>query len=236
MAQATTFDNSTNWRHNVGWLAAGLVLAVLAARQSNAAIISMNSTSMQARGVATNLVGQQLEDDLNEKVFGPLGMELEVASPTGGTTAVDDLAFEGPGLTIIGGSGFILRWLTAPADPVVFGFSDYKDDGARSVYAYDFSADYVRDPLQTSQSASGKVIANPSQLAAIETAEGALDNESSIFLSVGGAPISSVWVRTNRFLTSWTQVEFTAVPEPPTFTLFTFGTLGVFWYGCKRRR
>lgn len=163
-------------------------------------------------------------------------MELEVAAPTGATPAVDDLAFEGPGLTIIGGSGFILRWLTAPADPVVIGFSDFKDDGARSVYAYDFSADDVRDPSQTSQSPNGNVISNPSQSAAFDFDAGSFGDASSIFLGVGGAPISSVWVRTNSFLTSWTQIEFAAVPEPPTFALFVFGILGAFCYGCKRRR
>lgn len=54
---ATALDNSTNWRRNLAWLAASLVLTVLAPCQSNATEISMNSTAMQALGVATNLVG-----------------------------------------------------------------------------------------------------------------------------------------------------------------------------------
>ncbi len=203
--------------------ATALSLAILAASPAHAILIDMSAASLQALGVGTSLRRQALEDDLNVKVFGPLGAELEVAAPTGGTAAVDDLALEGPGLTIIGGAGFILRWPATPVTEVRIRFSDFKDDGERSVHAFDFLADYVRDPSQTSQSQNGNAVGFPDTSQAVDSATGTVLAGQDLDLVVGGTPFSSIWVVTNRFLTSWTEVEFTPVPEPSTAALVAAG-------------
>ena len=214
--------------------------------QAFAVTISMNEVALDAIDPLFNgaLRAQQLEDELNSRIFSSFDMELEVAAPTGGNTAVDDLSFEGPGLTVIGGSGFILRWAT-PVEQVRIGFGDFKDNGDRTVRAYDILVDYVRDPTQTSQSANGLVTSNPPAASAIDLATGTVTAGSSLDLIVGGlgiAPISSVFVQTNFFLTSWLDIEFTptsapppsAVPLPATAWLFLSAMAGLF--GMRRFR
>ncbi len=206
------------------WLGA-LLLAPLVATPAQALLIKFDAADMAADyGVATNLRAQALEDELNAKVFAPLGMELEVAAPTGGTAAVDDMAFEGPGLTVIGGSGFILRWLDDPVQSVRIRFGDLKDDGERTVHAYDFLADYVRSTTDFSQSVNGNVIQFPT--GEFDSATGVVPTGNSgqfLDLTVGGAPTSAVHAITNRFLTSLLEVEF--VPEPSPWLLLVMGAL-----------
>ena len=67
---------------------------------------------------------------MNTEVFHPLGMEIEFGAVDGGTSAVDSMVFEGPALTVITGSGFIVRFNT-PVDEVRVRFSSFKDDENR---------------------------------------------------------------------------------------------------------
>ncbi|MDZ7751718.1 MAG: VPLPA-CTERM sorting domain-containing protein [Gammaproteobacteria bacterium] len=206
----------------------------------------MNTTAFQAIDPTFFALfrSQALEDEINTKIFSGFGLELEVAAPTGGTVAVDDLSLEGPGLTVIGGSGFILRWVN-PVEQVRIGFSDHKDNDDRTVRAYDVPVDYLRDPSQTSQSVNGNVIQNPTATA-IDLAMGTVTSGSNLDLVVGGpgvAPISSVFVQTNKFLTSWLDVEFTpalidppsAVPLPASAWLFLSGMCGLFGLSHRRK-
>lgn len=217
----------------------------LLSAQAYGVTVAMNTTALQAIDPTFFGLfrGQDLENEINTKILNGLGMQLEVAAPTGGTVAVDDLSLEGPGLTVIGGAGFILRW-DQPVAQVRIGFSDFKDNNDRTLRAYDALVDYVRDPNQTSQSANGNVIQTPTA-PTIDLAMGTVIAGSNLDLVVGGpgvAPISSVFVQTHAFLTSWLDVEFTPavidppppVPLPAAVWLFLSALGGLF--GLSRRR
>ncbi|CAA0104647.1 Uncharacterised protein [Halioglobus japonicus] len=210
------------------------LLTITFGAPAHAVLLEMNSSFLQNNyGVFSLLKAQQLEGELNDKVFTALGAEIEFAAPTGGTVAVDDLAFEGPGLTVIGGSGFIIRF-DSPVDSVRVRFGNAKDDDARQLRVFDFAADYTRGPAPGSQSVNGNVVAHP--LGEFDNIEGivptGLDNTGMdptqyLDLELTG-DIHALHANTNKFLTSVLQIEFeaggpTTVPLPASLWLFLAG-------------
>jgi hypothetical protein len=217
-----------------------VIVSVLALIQSHAqaVTISLDNVTLGTQGISSLTKGQQLENALNQLVFNPLGIELEVAAITGGTTAVDDFSIEGPGLTIIGGSGFILRFLNNDVQQVRVRFGDFKDGGGRSLYAFDPQIDYTRSTTNFSQSANGNVTGFTEPVgSALNSVSGTVPVDLIVSDSLGR--ISSIWGDTNFFLTSLEEIEVvssssTPIPEPGTFILLLIGIGGVSGYGYFR--
>ena len=126
-------------------------------------------TSSTATGINSILVfGQNLEDELNASILNPLGITLEF----GATQSLGFFTrFEGPGLTGLGGGGFILRFDTNVTDVRIrMGGTN----GNRALFAYDFQIQYERDASQISTHPLGLVTLNPSSVDAIDGDAGAL--------------------------------------------------------------
>lgn len=208
---------------------------------AHASIIELNAAALSP-GISSGAHrGQTLENELNAQVFDPLGMEIEFGAPTGGTVAVDDLALEGPGLTVITGLGFILRFDT-PVDQVRIRFGNFKDNDNRFIEAFDFAADYTRDPNTTTQSANGNVTAFPDLGLAIDAVTGIVPAGAPGFLDLvvsGTDNISSILVRSNRFLWTVEEIEvetsLNAVPVPAALPLL-LSAVGALVITARRRR
>lgn len=221
---------------------AGLTVAILTYGQAHAAVISLSSSAL-IPPIASGSTAQVLENELNTHVFSPLGMDFEFAAPTGGGTAVDDAAFEGPGLTVIGGSGFILRFGTAVSE-VRLRVNNFKDDFNRSLAAFDFAADYVRSTTNFSQSANGNVTANPDAGLAIDFVTATLPSGNSDFLDLivsGASNIFAIQARSDKFLWNVTEIEVTTssvnpIPVPAALPLFLSGLLGLGIMARRRKK
>jgi len=185
-------------------------------------ILLDHATLYNDYGISSSNKGKNLEDALNNLVFNPLGITLEVASYTGTTSAVDDFTIEGPGLTVIGGAGFILRF-DSGVSSVDIQFGNYKDNFGRAVYAFDSQIDYLRGPAPGSQHPEDNFAGWTENLSSnIDFAVGEETSSGPLTLSVSdaGGNIESIYANTQKFLTSLEaiDVEFATVPEP--FSLF----------------
>ena len=231
-------------------LIAGLFLAIFLQGQAQAILIETSSSAL-VPPMAANVKGQFLEDGLNTLVLNPEGITVEFAAMTGGTPAVDDMVFEGPGITGITGGGFILRFDTLASD-VRVRFGNFKDDDVRSLSAFAGTVDYARSTTDFSQSADGTALSVVFPDVPLVSATGTLPagNDPTgdvgfLDLSVSDpSGISSVFADTNRFLWSLLEIEVTfldtsqgggssSVPEPGALALFGVGLLGL---GFMRRR
>ncbi len=218
-----------------------LVLFFAVTQSAHAIFISMDRTSLGANYGVVGFQGNALEIELNQKVFNPMGVEFEIASEDLNAIFVDDFGFEGNGLTIIGGGGFILRF-DRPASFVRMIFGDFKDDGLRNLYAYDTSVDYVRSATDFSQHPDGTVISNPTTANAIDSASGVIPLGNVGFeldLVVSGGNINSVWANTINVFDTLVAIEFeleplaSPVPAPASIWLFLAGALGL--AGLRRK-
>lgn len=196
-----------------------------------AAPILLDGTSLSSYGISSSTKGKALEDILNANVFNPAGITLEVAAHTGGTSAVDDFTIEGPGLTVIGGAGFILRFDSAVSE-VTIRFGNYKDDFNRALYAFGSAIDYTRGPAPGSQHYQGNFNGWTEPLSsAVDLATGTVTSSGPLELTVsdpGG--ILSVYANTQKFLTSWEAIDVTvasSVPEPSSFLLLLLGLTSI---------
>lgn len=227
--------------------ALGLITAILFSFSANAVVIEFTSTVMRApNGPVGNVTGQTLENQINSQFLAPQGLgSIEFGATDGGTSAVDSMTFEGPGgpgtfggLTVITGFGFIYRFDSAVSD-VRVRFTNYKDDEIRRVYAFDKDVSYVReDPnVANNQHILGNPLAFPDLNDAIDFQEATLPAGGTdiLDLTVNGN-ISSILVRSNKFLWTLREIEFntvTAVHAPGALATLTLGVAGLAFF---RRR
>lgn len=223
--------------------AALLLSALVFAFPAHAVIVEFSAAAMRmpVGPIGSSVKGQALEHDMNDLILNPLGADIEFGAIDGGTSAVDTMTFEGSGpaggLTVITGFGFILRFDSVVSD-VRVRFTNFKDNENRWVHAFDQNVSYVRqDPnVADNQHELGNPINFPDLNQAIDTDMGTLPvgNSDILDLHVSGN-ISSIVVRSNKFLWTLREIEFdvVAVPEPTAISLFGFGLAGL---GCALRR
>ena len=212
------------------------LLLLLFGSPALAAPILLDGTSLSSYGISSTTKGKALEDILNANVFNPVGITLEVAAHTGGTSAVDDFTIEGPGLTVIGGAGFILRFDSAVSD-VTIRFGNYKDNFNRALYGFGSAIDYTRGPAPGSQHYQGNFTGWTDPLsAAVDLATGTVTNSGPLELTVSDSGgILSIYANTQKFLTSWEAIDVTFapdVPEPSGLLLLLIGLSGL---GLRKR-
>ena len=186
-----------------------LILLAFAFNPAQATIIKMNAADNP--GIGGLSTGLALENGFNT-VFNPLGATIEFAELS--SVAGSILQFEGPGTTVIGGAGFILRF-DSPVSFVRVRFGNFKDDGNRQIFAYDHTVDYVRD-------INGVAINSPEFTdTEIDFSLGTVPPgplppafpPGSLDLTVNGN-ILGLYAHTFNFLTSLEEIEFTTAPPP----------------------
>ncbi|NKB22690.1 MAG: hypothetical protein GKS01_19550 [Alphaproteobacteria bacterium] len=183
--------------------------------------------------------GQTLENQMNSLILNPQGVGVEFGATDGGTSAVDHMQFEGPaatgGLVVISGFGAIIRFDTAVSN-VRVQFSNHKDDGVRTVYAFDQDVDFTRSTTAFNQHSQGNPLGIPDTNLAIDMATGTLPSGSTglMDLTVSGS-ISALWLDTNFFLTSLREIEFDTAQASEPGSIAIFG-LAVFGLGVARRQ
>lgn len=186
-----------------------LILLAFAFNPAQAVVIKMNAADNP--GIGGGSTGLALENGFNT-VFNPLGATIEFAELSSVLGAI--LSFEGPGTTVIGGAGFILRFDSAVSF-VRVRFGNFKDDDDREIFAYDHTVDYVRD-------ISGVAINVPEFTdTEIDSAFGTVPPgpfppafpPASLDLTVNGN-ILGLYAHTFNFLTSLEEIEFTTAPPP----------------------
>tara|TARA_R110000868_G_scaffold10313_24_gene50810 strand:+ start:14506 stop:15204 length:699 start_codon:yes stop_codon:yes gene_type:complete len=199
----------------------------------HAVVIPLDS-SVASGLFSSSTNGQSLENALNTHVFNPLNTTIEFGATDGGTSAVDHMQFEGPGLVFVTGFGFVVRFDNAVSN-VRVRFSNFKDDASPALRAFDSHVDYTRSASAFNQHAQGNPVFFPPTSSILDLDSGILPAGNDDFLDLNvsdpSGGILAVLVSSNRFLTNVVEIEYElaaeSVPAPGAVGLLGLGLIAV---------